>query len=106
MNPTLAAHSFAAAVATGQATGPEIAGCMKRYRASFADDRTHFMVQAVAWLEGSSFLVFLDDERQGKPIRQDLGKARGEALTAKGSGLEDYGCPTTFHRPCAAAGGF
>lgn len=68
VNPTLAAKAFSSAVASGQVTGPELVGCMKRYRATFAEDRTQFMVQAHAWLEGAGFMIFLEEERLGAPV--------------------------------------
>jgi hypothetical protein len=66
---------------------------MARYRATFTDDKLQFMTQAHAWLAGAGFMGFLEDERRGKPIPISLGRARGEALTAKGSGFEDYVMP-------------
>jgi uncharacterized protein YdaU (DUF1376 family) len=97
INSTLAAKGFAGAVALGLATGPELAGCMKRYRATFPENRVAYMTQAHAWLEGAGFLAFLDAERAGEKIRpaQDPNRpaARGECLTSAGSGLENYVMP-------------
>ena len=106
-NASMAAKAFAEAVASGQATGDELAGCMARYRATFASDKLQFMTQAHAWLAGAGYMGFLDDERRGKPIPIALGRAHGEALTVKGSGFEDYVMPDYVPpemRP--AAGGF
>ena len=67
VNPTAAAKAWAAILDTGSATGAELAGCLRRYLATFALDRRIFMVQFHAWLEGAGFMAFLDAERRGDP---------------------------------------
>jgi hypothetical protein len=89
-------------MAAVQVTGLELTGCMKRYRATFEDNRTQFMVQAHAWLDGAGFMVFLKGERRGAPIKLALGGVRGEALTVKGSGLDTYVMPE--YQPPVAVG--
>jgi len=69
VNLTLAAKAFAGAVATGQVTGQELAGTMKRHRATFPDDRVQFMTQVHAWLDGAGFMAYLEAERRGDPIK-------------------------------------
>jgi uncharacterized protein YdaU (DUF1376 family) len=84
-NPTSAAMAFAAAVATGQVTGDELAGCMRRYRATFLDGRATYMTTAHAWLENAGFMPFLEAERRGEAIQvaRDPNRRR-----AHGAGLE------------------
>ncbi len=67
VNPTAAAKAWAAIIDAGSATGAELAGCLRRYQATFGQDRRCFMIQFHAWLDGSGFLAFLDAERRGDP---------------------------------------
>jgi hypothetical protein len=105
-NATQGAKAFAEAVASGLATGPELVGCARRYRASFTRDRLQYMTQAHAWLANAGYMAFLDDERAGKAIPIALGRAGGECLTAEGSGFEDYVMPDYVPPPAAVPGGF
>jgi hypothetical protein len=67
VNPTAAAKAWVAILDAGSATGTELAGCLRRYLATFSQDRRCFMVQFHAWLEGAGFLAFLDAERRSDP---------------------------------------
>ena len=103
-NATLGAQAFAAAVSSGQATGPELVGCTRRYRAIFTADRTQFMNQAHAWLANCGFAAFLEAERRGEPIKRAF-KGRGEELTSDASGLSDYVMDEYTPAPRRVSGG-